>query len=252
MRNARSVRAPYRLAVAAGMVAALLLGAAGPAAAAVNLVPNGDFELGNSLFSSDYAFATSNSAEAQYTVTATPQTFNSQFVSGVDHTASGSGQMFVGNGAPSLVRVWYSTLPIAVTPNTDFFFEAWVMNLCCIGSFTGHTEPFLVNPAQFDFYANDALLGTKTTGSLGVWEPLGTTWNSGLATEVTLKLVNANTLAQGNDFAVDDIFLGIETSIPAIPEPQTYALLLAGLGLLGFAARRRLKRGQTPFPLNGA
>jgi len=25
----------------------------------------------------------------------------------------------------------------------------------------------------------------------------------------------------------------------AIPEPQTYALLLAGLGLLGFAARRR-------------
>jgi hypothetical protein len=24
----------------------------------------------------------------------------------------------------------------------------------------------------------------------------------------------------------------------AIPEPQTYALLLAGLGLLGFAARR--------------
>lgn len=29
----------------------------------------------------------------------------------------------------------------------------------------------------------------------------------------------------------------------AIPEPETYALLLAGLGLLGFAARRRLKGG---------
>jgi hypothetical protein len=26
-----------------------------------------------------------------------------------------------------------------------------------------------------------------------------------------------------------------------IPEPQTYALLLAGLGLLGFAARRRTR-----------
>jgi hypothetical protein len=28
-------------------------------------------------------------------------------------------------------------------------------------------------------------------------------------------------------------------AVAAIPEPETYALLLAGLGLLGFAARRR-------------
>jgi hypothetical protein len=30
-----------------------------------------------------------------------------------------------------------------------------------------------------------------------------------------------------------------ETAVAAIPEPETYAMLLAGLGLLGFAARRR-------------
>lgn len=29
----------------------------------------------------------------------------------------------------------------------------------------------------------------------------------------------------------------------AVPEPETYAMLLAGLGLLGFAARRRLQAG---------
>ena len=28
-------------------------------------------------------------------------------------------------------------------------------------------------------------------------------------------------------------------AVTAVPEPETYALLLAGLGLLGFAARRR-------------
>ncbi len=29
------------------------------------------------------------------------------------------------------------------------------------------------------------------------------------------------------------------TNVPAVPEPQTYALMLAGLGVMGFLARRR-------------
>ena len=34
--------------------------------------------------------------------------------------------------------------------------------------------------------------------------------------------------------------VGAISAVVVIPEPETYALLLAGLGLLGFAARRRL------------
>jgi hypothetical protein len=33
----------------------------------------------------------------------------------------------------------------------------------------------------------------------------------------------------------------IGTAIPAVPEPESYAMLLAGLGLLGLIARRRAK-----------
>ena len=33
-----------------------------------------------------------------------------------------------------------------------------------------------------------------------------------------------------------------EPNIPAIPEPETYAMLLAGLGLMGFVARRRSRK----------
>ncbi|HEU4644899.1 MAG TPA: PEP-CTERM sorting domain-containing protein [Burkholderiales bacterium] len=40
-------------------------------------------------------------------------------------------------------------------------------------------------------------------------------------------------------WAMDNLSVSVTTL--AIPEPETYALLLAGLGLLGFAARRRLK-----------
>ncbi|MCZ2440541.1 MAG: FxDxF family PEP-CTERM protein, partial [Burkholderiales bacterium] len=33
---------------------------------------------------------------------------------------------------------------------------------------------------------------------------------------------------------------GVSLSVAAVPEPETWALMLAGLGLLGFAARRRI------------
>jgi hypothetical protein len=32
------------------------------------------------------------------------------------------------------------------------------------------------------------------------------------------------------------------TSVTPIPEPETYAMLLAGLGLMGFVARRRQRK----------
>lgn len=48
--------------------------------------------------------------------------------------------------------------------------------------------------------------------------------------------------AAGNDFGLDDISL--VTITPAIPEPETYAMFLAGLGLMGFIARCRRKNGQ--------
>jgi hypothetical protein len=33
--------------------------------------------------------------------------------------------------------------------------------------------------------------------------------------------------------------VGYDLTVPAVPEPETYALMLAGLGLIGFATRRR-------------
>jgi hypothetical protein len=178
---------------------------------APNLVPNGDFEQGNVLFGSDYAYATNNTVEGEYTVGTSGQSFNGSLVSAGDHT-SGKSKMFIGNGKSTPDRVWFSSNAVNVAPNTQYYFEAWVMNLCCATGLGDGINP--VGPSVLSFYANGQLLGTRTSTKLGAWEGLTTTWNSGAATTVTLKLVNANTDALGNDFAVDDIYLGTETSIP--------------------------------------
>ena len=41
------------------------------------------------------------------------------------------------------------------------------------------------------------------------------------------------------DSDYDDMVVGLK--VVAIPEPETYALLMAGLGVVGFVARRRRK-----------
>ncbi len=72
----------------------------------------------------------------------------------------------------------------------------------------------------------------------GTWQGLGKTWNSGSVTSVTLSLVNRNTATGGNDFAVDDIYFGTESTLPPVPEPSTYLLMALGLLTMAVTARR--------------
>jgi hypothetical protein len=198
-------------------------------AAPVSLIPNGNFELGNLGFGSDYAFSPlSNTDEGQYTIRANPSPWNPFFITAVDHT-SGSGNLLVVNGATIDQRVWYSSA-IPVLPNTTHLFGAWIMNACCDPSYGHGTDP--VSPAVLSFYANGTLLATGSTDSLGVWEWLSASWNSGGATFVDLELRNSNLAWSGNDFGVDDIYFG------SVSEPSTVALV-AVCPLLMFLSRRR-------------
>ena len=46
----------------------------------------------------------------------------------------------------------------------------------------------------------------------------------------------------GDFVAIDDLQFDTKTVPPAIPEPETYALMLAGLGIVGYMARRRKRQ----------
>ena len=207
---------------------------------AQNLVTNGNFEGGNTGFTSSYAFSPGgNSTEGQYTVRSNPFPWNGLFISAADHT-SGSGLMYVGNGSPTNGSVVWASGPIAVAQNTNYFFEAFVMNVCCSSPFPGNSPSIL----EFSVAGlTTESLGTATTNLAlaGTWEGLSKSWNSGLNTSVSLSLINRNTAAAGNDFAIDDVFLGTTSTVTPVPEPETYALMLAGLGAMGVIARRRRK-----------
>ncbi len=205
------------------------------AIAAPNLVTNGDFEAGNTGFTSDYGFSGGgNCCEGQYTVGTTPSAFNGALINPGDHT-SGTGKMYIGNGSPTDGAVVWASGPIAVAQNTDYFFEAFVHNLCCSFPLAGNSPAILEFSVQGN--ALESLGSANTSLANPDWQGLSKTWFSGNNTSVVLSLINRNTARQGNDFALDDIYLGTTSTV--VPEPSTYALFALGLGGIAALSRRR-------------
>ena len=158
-----------------------------------NLIVNGDFNAGNTGFTSQYVYANPNITEGQYFVGTNPQAWNPSMSPCTDHT-TGNGNMMMVNGAPvPNVYVWRET--VTVTPNTNYAFSTWIQAL------------WPPNPAQLQFSINGNDIGNLITASLPTctWTQFYTTWNSGNSTSAVISVVNKNTQVQGNDFALDDI-----------------------------------------------
>ena len=179
-----------------------------------NLVNNGDFNSGNSGFYSDYIYTPGGTfMQGHYAILTDPTQFNGGFENCSDHSPGPENLMMVVDGAtiPN-ENVWCQT--ISVYPNREYNFSAYVTNI-----FNGE-------PAILQFSINGELLADPfTTPMVCDWEEFFSTWYSGSFTEAEICIVNQNTIAQGNDFALDDIFFtfentrSIDTFVVIVNEP---------------------------------
>ncbi|MDA9773672.1 gliding motility-associated C-terminal domain-containing protein [Saprospiraceae bacterium] len=170
----------------------------------INLVENGDFEDGNSGFTSSYLDGSTFCPQGpfnpfgplacpgMFVISDNPNDTHTNFSSCGDHT-SGSGQMMVVNGSPNSVNIWCQN--ISTTADNDYLFSAWATAV--------HPE----SPAILQFSINGSLIGENfaLSGEVCSWENFTASWTAGASTSATICITNQNTNAGGNDFAIDDI-----------------------------------------------
>jgi len=188
---------------------------------ATNLVFNGDFELGNNGFSTDYVFKTSNTSGAQrtYGITDSASKFYSAFSNCGDHT-TGSGKMFVCDGSTNPTnRIWSQTVP--VKPGSTYTFTYWIQSV---------TSP---SPAQIETRINNVVLPAGTnanpytapaTNTCNNWQKVSYSWTAGVGvTSADLSIYDKNFVDIGNDFALDDIsFITLTTTCTLVDSVKVF------------------------------
>jgi hypothetical protein len=89
-------------------------------------------------------------------------------------------------------------------------------------------------------YNSGVLLGTSTTTTLGAWNTLSFSGSGITDAYFTVQYNGDPTYGLFDNFNYGDGSNGNGGGvISPVPEPETYAMLLVGLGLIGFMARRR-------------
>jgi gliding motility-associated-like protein len=131
---------------------------------------------------------------------------------GIDHTGDGGYFMAI-NGSPDVGTygtTYFSLDSIPVCPNTNYEFSAYILNLIS-GLYLQDSISF----PNVSFYVNGVLIGTsgpiphKPGFTFNDWMKSGGIWNSGNSNYASIRIDNANFVANGNDLAIDDISFNV-------------------------------------------
>ncbi|MBX9852947.1 MAG: T9SS type A sorting domain-containing protein [Cytophagaceae bacterium] len=177
-----------------------------------NLICNGDFERGDSCFTTQYLKRSaqpdvgcgtcnrtwSNPFEYEVVTNVVTQ-FHDGFTNTPNDNTPGPGNHFMAvDGACNVgQKVWSQT--VTVFPSTNYYFTMWFTSL------------FPSNPALLQFDINGINVGLQQqlpAVANGVWQQYTFTWASGATSgPVTISIENMTVTgcSNGNDFAIDDI-----------------------------------------------
>ncbi|TGE21059.1 Ig-like domain-containing protein [Hymenobacter metallicola] len=163
-----------------------------------NLLVNPSFTDGNTGFTSAYGYAGTGSTslvpEGKYMVGANAGNYHNNFA-GTGRTGTNDNFLIV-NGSADLSAVYSQT--VTVQPNRYYTFSAYASSVN-----TG-------NPAQLGFVINGKSTSTVTTLSteLNTYVRISDLWFSGSNTSAVIEIRDVNKVASGNDFGVDDVYMG--------------------------------------------
>lgn len=163
-----------------------------------NLLTNPSFTNGNADFSSAYGYAgpgpNSLVPEGLYMVGPDASAYHPNFV-GTGRTGVGDNFMIV-NGSANLSAVYSQT--VTVQPNRYYTFSAYASSIK------------VDSPGQLGFVINGKSTSSVTTlpSTVNAYVKITDLWFSGSSTQAVIEIRDVNKTAIGNDFGLDDLYIG--------------------------------------------
>jgi hypothetical protein len=161
-----------------------------------NLVVNGNFDAGNTGFTSELSHGCYESCGV-YNINSNTNTCFHWAPNCGDHTGNGGKMMVIDAPGGDAWKVYWKQC-INVEPNTTYEFSYWAMSL--FGSSPARLYA-VINNMNTGNVTPQTILSTTTCQ----WQKITFTWNSGNATQACIMIKNDNPDCGGNDFALDDI-----------------------------------------------
>jgi len=210
------------------LIAALL--AAPLFASAANLVSNGSFESGLTGWTLD------GSVGDAYPATIIDYNSNASYPTGAfNEPVPGDSSLSLSPDAVGTHAAYFVSDTSTQTLSQQVFLNAGLYSI----GFSAYT------PSNGFRNTNDAFFSGSIAGvslaSFNVGSRAQTTWNtfSGIANIQTAGTYEVKFAFSTNGYPAKDIVIDRVYVVSTVPEPESYAMMLAGLGLMGAIARRR-------------